>query len=176
MGIESDPAAVMFFCAFMYRSHLHCENILDWFAPHWGSPLLRTEPIPFSFSPYYHREMGPSLHKVYCVYGPPFPREQLVARKRRSNTIEREHADAQGGGRVVNADPGYISRDKLVLATTKDFAHRIYLGEGIFGEVTLHFSRQRCRHFSWTYPDYRQAQVQELVLAGRNLLDGAPSR
>jgi hypothetical protein len=72
----------------------------------------------------------------------------------------------------VNIDPGYIARDKLVLATTKDFFHRLYLGKGIYGEVTLHFQKGAVRHFSWTYPDYRDKGVQDFLIKVRAELAG----
>ena len=59
-----------------------------------------------------------------------------------------------GGKRRVNIDPGYISQSKLVLATTKDHSHRIYLGQGIFAEVTLRYYKGTFRAWEWTYPDY----------------------
>jgi hypothetical protein len=60
-----------------------------------------------------------------------------------------------GGRRRINLDPGYVTAAKLVLATTKDFSHRIYLGDGIYAEVTLNFAKHGCRPFAWTYPDFR---------------------
>jgi hypothetical protein len=67
------------------------------------------------------------------------------------------------GNRRVNIDPGYVARDKLVLASTKDFFHRIYIGDGIFAEVTLHYRKGRYRFFSWTYPDFRDPEFQRFL-------------
>ena len=77
---------------------------------------------------------------------------RLPAIKLETNALEREMSE--DGARRVNIDPGYVSLGKLVLASTKDHAHRLYLGQGIYGEVTLAFQQGRFRPWPWTYPDY----------------------
>ena len=62
-----------------------------------------------------------------------------------------------GGARRVNLDPGYMDAARVVLASTKDHAHRILLGKGIYGEVTLLYRDGAFRPLPWTYPDYREA-------------------
>jgi len=54
----------------------------------------------------------------------------------------------------VNVDPGYVSLGKLVLASTKDHAHRLYLDRGVYGEVMLTYQQGCFRPWPWTYPDY----------------------
>jgi hypothetical protein len=82
-----------------------------------------------------------------------------------SNEIEQRYAS--GENRVVNIDPGYVARDKLVLASTKDFYHRLYLSDGIYGEVTLHYRKGMYRFFSWTYPDYKDADFLSVLERSR---------
>ena len=72
--------------------------------------------------------------------------------------------------RPLNLDPGYITQAKLVLATTKDRDHRIYLRDGIFAEITLNYTAKRWVHHRWSYPDYRTGEVAEFALACRNRL------
>jgi hypothetical protein len=76
----------------------------------------------------------------------------LAAIKQQTNDLE--WSLAQGEHRRVNIDPGYVSLGKLVLASTKDHGHRLYLGWGIYGEVTLTYQQGRFRPWPWTYPDY----------------------
>jgi hypothetical protein len=111
-------------------------------------------PIPFTFTDYYSKEMGAQLQKTYLIFKQSIDRDQLADIKLFSNSIEGEYSAS--GRRNVNIDPGYIARDKLVLASTKDFYHRLYLGKGIYGEVTLHYRLGKYRYFSWTYPDYKE--------------------
>jgi hypothetical protein len=69
----------------------------------------------------------------------------------------------------VNLDPGYLEHSKVILASTKNFYHRMYLGRGIFGEVTMHFRRQVWEFFPWTYPDYQSEAYQKFFLELRRL-------
>ena len=80
--------------------------------------------------------------------------DALAGIKHQTNAIEQTFA-GHGGQRRVNLDPGYIDLAKLVLATTKDQQHRLYLGQGIYAEVTLRFTGGRFVPWEWTYPDYR---------------------
>ena len=79
--------------------------------------------------------------------------EKLWEWKIFTNRIEDEFSS--NGKRRVNIDPGYIDFSKVILLSTKDFYHRIYLGEGIYAEVTMHFSKGKYHFFQWTYPDYQ---------------------
>ena len=68
----------------------------------------------------------------------------------------------------MNLDPGYLVLGKFVLATTKDQAHRLYLRDGIFAEVTLHFQAGAYRPWPWTYADFRIEEVIGFLGAARN--------
>lgn len=171
MGKARIPRKAVLFCALMYPEGFDVAPVFERVAADWGRVLMDYGPARFDFTRYYEKEMGSDLVKKFVVFDRLHERASLPAIKNFSNELE-QNARGNRSGRVINIDPGYITRDKLVLASTKDFFHRIYLGEGIFGEVTLHFSRGRCRHFSWTYPDYRLPEVHRLVLAGRDYLTG----
>ncbi|MCX5656952.1 MAG: DUF4416 family protein, partial [Candidatus Omnitrophica bacterium] len=82
--------------------------------------------------------------------------ERIIKIKLFTNKLEGITCRPKLSGRKINLDPGYVTDAKLVLATTKDYCHRIYLGGGIFGEVTLGFKEGSFRDFPWTYPDYRK--------------------
>jgi hypothetical protein len=165
MGTPTQPLGVKFFVAVMYKSSLHIEPILKRLDDRFGVRECEYGPIPFSWSEYYGSEMGDLLLKTYICYEKLADRSELPSIKLFTNSIEDELA--VDGKRVVNIDPGYISRDKVVLATTKDFYHRIYLSDGIYAEVTLHYKRGQYRFFSWTYPDYRQREIYQLFEKSR---------
>ncbi len=126
-----------------------------------GLVILESPPYPFTHSRYYEPEMGRELIKFFWAFGRPFPREELVEAKLFTNTLEEELGSYREGRlhRVVNLDPGYVTDAQLVLATTKDYSHRIYLGQGIHAEVTLIFRNGAFRPLEWTYPDYRTTLV-----------------
>jgi hypothetical protein len=123
----------------------------------YGKIDLEAGPLPFVATAYYAREMGPALRKYLWSFEALIAPEALVAIKRATNAIEQAFAVGEGQRwrRCVNLDPGYVDLAKLVLATTKDRQHRLYLGQGIYGEVTLRFTGGRFVPWEWTYPDYR---------------------
>jgi hypothetical protein len=153
MGKAVQPSAVSLFIGFMFQSTVKTGEILDMFRQRFGDIEFSYGPTPFLFTEYYKEEMGTDLRKMYLTFRRRIRRDELAAIKIFSNDLER--AFCSGGFRTINIDPGYVARDKLVLASTKDFYHRIYLSQGVFAEVTLHYRRGKFRFFSWTYPDYK---------------------
>jgi hypothetical protein len=113
----------------------------------WDSELL-----PFDHTDYYSSEFGPDLQRQIVVFEELIDPAELPAIKLNANQME--WSLAQGEQRRINIDPGYVSLGKLVLASTKDHAHRLYLDRGIYGEITLRFQRGRFRAWPWSYPDY----------------------
>jgi uncharacterized protein DUF4416 len=119
-----------------------------------GQIDLETTWLPFVWTRFYEREMGPALQRQFWSFETLIAAAALADIKRQTNAMERTFA-GHGGQRRVNLDPGYIDQAKLVLATTKDRQHRLYLGQGIYAEVTLRYTGGRFAPWEWTYPDYR---------------------
>ncbi len=109
--------------------------------------------LDFNYTDYYEAETGKPLKRKFISFAKLIPIADLYRIKLYTNRLEKRFLSA--AGRRVNIDPGYIDLAKLVLATTKDYAHRIYLGKGIFAEVTLSFKGSTFTPNEWTYPDYR---------------------
>jgi hypothetical protein len=111
---------------------------------------------PFDHTDYYEREMGPSLVRQAFAFRNLAQPDELREAKLTTNRLERELSGEPGGApaRPVNLDAGYVCMDKLVLATTKNHAHRIYLGSGIYAECTLRWRDGAFVPWEWTYPDY----------------------
>lgn len=110
-----------------------------------------SEPYPFLYTDYY-RDISPNLERRFFSFcGLVSP--NLVAWKHRAMAIE-ERSACSGAARRVNVDPGYLDGARLVLASTKDNAHRVYLADGIFAEVTLCRRKSGWEHFSYTFPDF----------------------
>jgi len=133
-----------------------------------------SETFSFDQTAYYERQMGGGLLKVLWSFQNLVDPGALVRAKLASNDIEREFAGADRAHvpRPVNIDPGYVTPSKLVLATTKDYSHRIYLGRGIYAEVTLEYTSGAFRPFSWTYPDYRTEGCRQFFERVRKKLLG----
>jgi Domain of unknown function (DUF4416) len=113
--------------------------------------------LPFAATRFYEREMGPALQRLFWSFEALIAADALAGVKHETNALEQTYAmhAGQEWHRRVNLDPGYVDLAKLVLATTKDRQHRLYLGQGIYAEVTLRFTGGRFMPWEWTYPDYR---------------------
>ncbi len=122
-----------------------------------GMGTLDSESPLFDFTStdYYAREFGAPLTRKFVSIARLGSPETIFRVKLLTNRYERKLM--QGGSRTVNIDPGYLTEGKVVLLTTKDHAHRIYLSKGIFGESTLYFRRNTFVPWATTYPDYRSA-------------------
>lgn len=122
-----------------------------------GETDLTSDVWPFDATDYYEAEMGPDLKRWFVSFNELISPERLAEIKRTTMELEARLADdclRPRDQRVVNLDPGYIALSKLVLATTKDHAHRIYIQRGIYAEVTLQFTKGTWQAWPWTYPDY----------------------
>ncbi|MGH1363511.1 MAG: DUF4416 family protein [Calditrichia bacterium] len=122
------------------------------------SPIqMEMDWFEFHHTDYYAPEMGDKLKKKMVAFQQPWPLNALPEHKHQSNAIEQRFVLDEK--RRVNIDPGYITAAKLVLATTKNFAHRIYLDRGIWGDLHLAYRDGRFQPRDWTYLDYREPDV-----------------
>lgn len=130
-----------------------------------------SEIIPFSFTDYYDGEMGGNLLRQWVRFGALFNPEHLAKCKLETNMAEtllaRQFAPKRGVARPINIDPGYVHRYKVILATTKDHSHRVYVGEGIYGEVTLHWHQNKWTPWPWTYADYQSPTASQFFERAR---------
>lgn len=131
----------------------------------YGPILDSTEPSFFTYTDYYDDEMGGKPLRFYLSFAHLIDPSRLSSIKRETNALEAEFT--QNGGRRVNLDPGLLSQANLVLATTKNRAHRIPLSEGIYAELTLMYANKQFKSFPWTYADYTSEGVKLLFASWR---------
>ncbi|PYR88554.1 MAG: DUF4416 domain-containing protein [Acidobacteria bacterium] len=130
----------------------------------------RSPLIPFDFTDYYEAEMGDIIDRVFFSFERLIEADHLPEIKRETNRLEKELAALFSSvKRPVNLDPGYMEQAKVILASTKNFYHRLHLSGGIFGEVTMHFKNNTYQFFPWTYPDYQSKEYQEFFLKIRHI-------
>ena len=161
MGALRPPEPAAFFCALTFHDAAWGEIGEERLSERLGPPALRSTPLPFTHTAYYEEEMGQGLFKRLLCFEELRNPGELPSVKRWTNALEAELAEA--GRRRVNLDPGYLTGAKVVLASTKDFAHRVYLGSRIYGEVTLLCKAGAYQTLPWTYPDYRQGAVLDFL-------------
>lgn len=154
MGTVRQPTNVKLFCAILLAPEIPLQEVEDVLERFYGSIVLRSLALPFTQTTYYEREMGPALTRIYVAFAPCIPPDALAAIKHNTNHLETRWVTSEGQRRI-NLDPGYLDLAKVVLATTKDHSHRLYIGNGIFAEVTLRYKHKVFHPWEWTYPDYR---------------------
>lgn len=152
MGTAREPLPVKLIASLLTGDLKLFGQVREALATAWGAIDLESELLPFEHTAYYAAEFGPGLQRQIVAFQRLVSPAELPAAKGLANELE--GSLAAGGRRRVNVDPGYVSLGKLVLATTKDHAHRLYLGQGVYGEVTLAYQQGRFRPWPWTYPDY----------------------
>ncbi|MCU0723701.1 MAG: DUF4416 family protein [Planctomycetes bacterium] len=137
-----------------------------------GPPLRTGAVFPFSFTGYYVAETGPGAVKRFLVYAPTAAPD-LAAWKRWSGEVEADLArEIRAFPRPANVDPGTLGLGNLVLASTKDAFHRVYVGRGIFAEVELAWNAGAFHPLPWTYADYRTPGALAFFTEAREALKG----
>jgi hypothetical protein len=123
-----------------------------------GKIDLLSEVWPFDQTDYYKEQTGENIRRQFVSIEDLIEAGRLVQIKHQTNRLEQNLAAELKLAlpRPVNLDPGIIEPSKLILASTKNYSHRIYIGENMYAEVTLIFDKGRWRPFDYTYPDYRQ--------------------
>lgn len=117
---------------------------------------------PFTHTAYYNEELGAPLFRRVLAFARLLPQGELKEAKRRTNALETRLARPDGSRRV-NLDPGLLTQERLVLATGKNFTHRVYLGDGIFGDLTLVFQAGSWQTLPWTFPDYASPDMLDIL-------------
>ncbi|WP_022668168.1 DUF4416 family protein [Desulfospira joergensenii] len=132
-----------------------------------GGPVdMISKWLDFDFTDYYYREMGFPLFRRVIAFKELIGQDDLSRIKLSTNELEKENES--GGRRQVNIDPGYLLSSRFILATGKDYSHRIYIGDQIYGDLTLMYTGQGFKPLEWTYPDYRSKQVTDFLEKIRN--------
>lgn len=154
MGRPAPPPPAKLIVGLIYRDPEPIARAKEGLAQRYGPVEQESPVISFDFTRYYEPEMGPDLERQYLSFERLILCEELPEIKLFSNSLEAALSDPSGHRRV-NIDPGYLSLDLMVLATTKNPGHRPYLGQGIYAELTYRFVRGSFRPLEWTYLDYR---------------------
>jgi hypothetical protein len=133
---------------------------------------LTSDVWPFTQTNYYKDELGPNALRQFVSIEKLIDPGKLAQIKHDTNSIEQQLADSLKLSlpRPVNLDPGFIEPSKLILASTKNFSHRIYIGNKMYAEVTLMYEKGNWRHFEFTFPDYRQSCYQDFLTKVRTRL------
>jgi hypothetical protein len=168
MSLLIEPSSCLYFSSFLYRLDMYSKDeLIDLFLP--KTPhLVIYEHAECPMIPYYEKEMGAPLARFWFFGASLKKRNSLVALKKWATEVEIKHSDDDK--RKLNLDVGYITCDQVILATGKPYGHRLYLDEGVYGELTFEFKDGRYHCLPWTYPDYAHKDVRETFAQARHYL------
>jgi hypothetical protein len=156
MGKTQKPQPVKLISGFIFKEEDNFRKASALLKRRFGAIDLESQPLPFDYTDYYTKEFGLGLKRSFISFKKLIDPQGLHGIKIFTNMLEKKLSSE--GLRSVNIDPGYLDLAKLVLASTKDFSHRIYLNRGIWAEVTLVYQGKTFKPWEWTYPDYRSAE------------------
>lgn len=164
------PSRGLLFFSFLYRADLHDQNTFNELLEDLFGKTVSLEPKLNPLLDYYSKEMGPkdNLRRHFFVPMNPQPREFLLSAKLLALNWERLWTVENR--RMVNVDVGFITLENFILATTKNYAHRVYLGQNIFADLTYQFSLEQFSPLPWCYPDYQDEQKIQFFTWCRSLL------
>ena len=179
MAQAGDPDRVKLICGMISARIQWLDEASDALAGRFGDIDHVSDTWPFDLTHYYDEEMGSPLLRRFVSFRKPVSPDVLVEVKLTTNEIEAQFGRRQAGAvpaRPVNLDPGLVEPSKLVLASMKNFSHRIYLTRGVYAEVTLMFRKGAWEALPWTFPDFGSGRYDAFLTVVRDTLrkDGQP--
>jgi hypothetical protein len=166
MSLPQSPTPAKLIAGFFVKDRILAAEITRDLEERLGPVDMVSAWLNFDFTTYYDREMGAPLSRRLVVFKPLVEQTQLAAIKGITNRLEHQYQDQ--GRRRVNIDPGYLLPERFVLATGKNFTHRIYLGQGIYADLTLIYQKGAFRTLPWTYPDYADGRMIDFLTLVRH--------
>jgi hypothetical protein len=168
MGVPHPPEKALLFIAVLFSQKDILRSVLPILGERFGEVLLQSPEYAWDHTHYYEKELGTPLFRRFLFFKKAF--DPLILPKVKLETNAIESAFTENGKRRINLDPGYIMRSRIVLASAKDYSHRIYLGKGIYGEVALYYKGRRYNPFPYTYYDYRKPECLDMFETAREEL------
>jgi len=169
MSELNEPLKANLTISVMFRNEALLEETRGILERKYGEIDAISEVYDFSsISPYYDPEMGSGIKKIVFSFKEPVPRDTLKDVKLFCVELEKRYSG--NGNRLVNLDPGLVTLENFILATGKNYSHRIYLGSGVFAEVTLMFGKKSViKELPWSYRDYLYEPARSFLLEVREL-------
>ncbi|MBF0319321.1 MAG: DUF4416 family protein [Nitrospirae bacterium] len=165
---RADSEDTLLFAGVLYAEGRPYETLRQRLVELFCPIKLESPQVPWDYSEYYTKELGTPIIRRFVIFDTLIRSETLPDIKLRTNELEQRLS--QNGNRVYNIDPGYITLSKIVLATTKNYSHRIHLRGGIYAEVTMLFRGREYVPNCFTYHDYSRPESVEFFKKGRELI------
>ncbi len=165
MSLRKPPSSARLLVSAIYREEGRFLEARDGLSGLLGPVGRTSEPFPFDLTDYYRGEMGAPLFRRFLEMADPVPRDFLATAKLRAEEVETKLSES--GRRTVNLDPGLLTEESFILATGKNFGHRVYLRDGVFADLTLVYRKGEYHPLPWTYPDYASRGIREFLRGAR---------
>lgn len=166
MGIPRPMEEAILFTGLLFSDENVLGEIIPVLAESFGEVLLTSPEYPWDHTGFYDDELGTPIRRRFIFFRPLIDPSSLVETKLLTNRIE--SGFTRDGKRRINIDPGYLGPPKVVLVSTKNFVHRVYLGNGIYGNVELYFINGAFEPLPFTYPDFRLAPTLRFFESARS--------
>ncbi len=166
----SEPQPVKLFCGVLFSNETLLQQATDKLVRSYGALDYKSPLFPFDMTDYYQAEMGSPIYRMFLSFRPLINPGDLARIKVECNELE--DLLAVDGCRKVNLDPGYLDYDKVILASAKYNAHKIYLDLGIYADLTLRYEKGRFIPSQWCFPDFRTGLYESAFLHIRALYKG----
>jgi len=153
------PPGKIFLSILSSKWELFWPNLLSTIEQKWGKADYISKLLDFNYTNYYDNELGVPIKRIVVSFERLVPLDSLPQLKLFTNHLETKYK--QSDKRIFNLDPGLITCERLVLATGKNFTHRVYLGQGIFADLTLIYTKEKWQILPWTFPDYASHEMQK---------------
>jgi hypothetical protein len=160
------PQPVKLFVGMLSQDIILFEKLKNNLESIYGPSDLLSPVWQWEHSDYYQKEMGAGLKRQFIFFRKLVDPGSIAEIKLKTIELEKQNLNEKGNRRI-NLDPGYLDASKLVLVSTKDFSHRIYLGSGIYGEVTLYYAGKSYQTLPYTYPDFRTSEFHDIFKKAR---------
>jgi hypothetical protein len=172
MATPRPPEHALFFVGILASGTRELAHAADALGREFGAPAVGSPIWSFDNTAYYLDELGSAPVRAFLAWDGLFPSDQVGHRKIITNRLETELSAVLGGSlsRPVNLDPGYLTLAKIVLASAKNYAHRVHLHDSIYAEVTLQYKQGRFHTLPWTFPDYASGRYDAFFLGLRRRL------
>ncbi len=158
MSVPQAPAPAKLVIGILMKEKALLPRVTEMLCERFGQMDMVSPWLPFDYTPYYEPEMGSPLFRRMLTFASLTEQHSLPEIKCFTNEIESEFSE--NGNRKINIDPGYMVRERFVLATGKNFTHRIYIGKGIYADLTLIYTKGAFQKLPWTYPDYADEKIR----------------
>jgi hypothetical protein len=152
MSIPKAPKPAKLVTGIILKDKSLIETLVGELAGKFGPADIISSWFKFDYTSYYEPEMGSSLLRRMIAFKILIEQKDLARIKNITNEIELKYS--KNGKRSANIDPGYMLCERFVLATGKNYTHRIYIGDGIYADLTLIYQNNSFKKLPWTYPDY----------------------